>query len=272
VMVSPVVDPDWSITTNHRSGDDMTWRGLIGLYFNDSQWATWFNSYNSFVVHYAALAQKLNVEQFCVGAELNSPFLNEKGFRNTVSLIRQVFMGQLTVATLWTQVGDLPQLCSYSKHSKYLGGWPEIQWYDAIDIIGVDGYFELNVTAVTATVPELVQAWEPIIQELEVIKNKWNKTIMFTEIGYTSSYQTHLHPAHMDLVAFDDCSVWTLCVDLIDHANCYEALFEALYPLDWFEGVNFWLLRTDPQDGGRCDSGFGFVNKPAENVLRHYWN
>lgn len=57
-----------------RSGTDMTWRGLIGLYFNETDWEIWFDSYGDYVLKYAAMAQRLGVEQFCVGAELNSPF------------------------------------------------------------------------------------------------------------------------------------------------------------------------------------------------------
>jgi len=246
---------------------------MIGVYFNEQQWDTWFNSYNAFVVHYATLSQQLEVEMFCVGAELNSPFLQETQFRNTVSLIRKVFAGGITVATLWIQVGNLPlpEYGRYTSENSKVAGWPEIQWYDAVDIIGVDGYFELNVSAVTASVDQLVQAWQPIIQELKALNVKWNKSVMFTEVGYTSSYQTHLHPAQMVLQAYDDCSVWTLCVNLQDQANCYESLFLALYPLDWFLGAHFWLLRTDPEDGGRADSGFGFVNKPAEAIMQKYW-
>jgi len=231
-----------------------------------------------------------------VGAELNVPFLQEQQFRNTVSLIRNVFQGKLTVAVLWIQMGNLPLPENYKnkinknnkinnneinsddnngiiysgKESKMLG-WPELQWYDAIDIIGVDGYFELNVSAVTAPVDALVQAWQPVIQELLVTQKKWNKSIIFTEIGYTSSYQSHLHPAQMDLIAYDDCSVWTLCVNLIEQANCYESLFQALYPLDWFLGVHWWIMRTDPEDGGTSDPGFGFVNKPSEDIIREYY-
>jgi hypothetical protein len=54
-----------------------------------------------------------------------------------------VFKGALTVAVLWIQVGNLPlprpeSNFYYGKESKVMG-WPELQWYDAIDIIGVDG-------------------------------------------------------------------------------------------------------------------------------------
>ena len=28
----------------------------------------------------------------------------------------------------------------------------------------------------------------------------------------------------------------------------------------------------DPSDGGRCDSGFAFANKPSEAVLQQYWH
>jgi len=84
VMLSPIIDPDWTNRSNHRSGPDMTWRGLIGLYFTDAQWKTWFENYNNYVTKYAIMAQRLGVEQFCIGAELNTPFSRPTDMRNTI--------------------------------------------------------------------------------------------------------------------------------------------------------------------------------------------
>lgn len=57
----------------------------------------------------------------------------------------------------------------------------------------------------------------------------------------------------MELIAYDDCSVWALCVFLQEQANCYEAVFEKFYQHDWFAGVFWWLWRT--------------VNIPHTNII-----
>ena len=61
VMLKPHVD---------LANDPIHWRGDIGQGFTETQWATWFASYQSFIYHYAQLAQAYDVEQFCVGTEL----------------------------------------------------------------------------------------------------------------------------------------------------------------------------------------------------------
>jgi len=251
VMLCPVVDPNWLYPYNQRAGPTSVWRGMIGLQFGAAQWSAWFAAYNKFVVHFAALAESLKVEQFAFGSELVVAFLQESHCRETVSQIRAVFSGSLTIAAATENFTD-------------------ISWFDTLDIIGVDGYYILNVST-PSTVEALVNAWQPIIQVLEGVHKQWNKTIMFTEVGYTSSYQPYLHPWEMVLISFNDCSVWPLCVFLQEQANCYEALFQALYPLEWFGGVHWWLWRTDPLDGGTSDPGFSPVNKPAEAILRQWY-
>jgi hypothetical protein len=257
VMLSPIVDPNWDITTNHRSGDDMTWRGLIGLNFTEEQWAEWFHYYTNYTMHYVRLAAQLNVEQFCVGAELNSPFMREREFRLLIANIRKVYSGTLTAAILYFQA---------------ISNTTEVPWLDAIDYIGVDAYYELYTNSDNPTVDEIKQAWQPYYQALYDVHQKWNKTIIFVEAGYPSAFRSHVHPAHMELIAFDDCSVWALCVFLQEQANSYEALYQTFYPQDWFGGVYWWLWRTDPEDGGRCDPGFSPVGKPAEMVMtKWFW-
>lgn len=54
----------------------------------------------------------------------------ERQFRALIDQIRGMYDGSLTVATLYNQVSNT-------------SNWPLIQWYDAIDIIGVDGKNEL---------------------------------------------------------------------------------------------------------------------------------
>jgi hypothetical protein len=48
------------------------WRGEI-QFNNDADWEAWFKSYGNFIAHYAALAEKENVELLCIGVELTTP-------------------------------------------------------------------------------------------------------------------------------------------------------------------------------------------------------
>jgi hypothetical protein len=264
VMLSPIIDPNWSDKRNHRSGPEQTWRGLIGLHFNQSHWNTWFNNYNQFVIKYAKMAQLWGVEQFCIGAELNTPFSRPNDMRAVIKNIRSVYEGSLTAAVLYFQ--------ATSGKECEMGIECSIQWFDAIDKIGIDAYYHLNTSNDHATTDEIVQAWQAHVPLLQNLHQRWNKPIIFVEIGYTSAYNSHAHPDHMELIAYDDCSVWALCVFLQEQANSYEAAFKVFWNLDWFDGMFWWLWRTDPHDGHTADSGFSPVGKPSEKILQRYYS
>ncbi|CAF1637827.1 unnamed protein product [Didymodactylos carnosus] len=147
-----------------------------------------------------------------------------------------------------------------------------IQWFNAIDKIGIDAYYHLQTSNDNATVDEIVIAWQQFVPLLDNLAKQWNKPIIFVEIGYTSAYNTHAHPDHMELLAYDDCSVWALCVFLEEQANSYEAAYITFWNLEWFDGMFWWLWRTDPWDGHSSDSGFSPVGKPAENVMTKWYS
>jgi len=264
VLFSPIIDPNWELSLNSRSGPNSTWRGQIGLYYTESEWTSWFANYDRVITRYAAIAESLKVDLFSVGAELNTPFSRNEQFRAIVEKVRTVFHGNITAAVNHDQALS-NQTCS--------GGMLcAITWYDTLDIIGIDAYFGLQTPSKrNPSVDELMLAWQdyfPIIENLSV---KWDKSIVFVEIGYTSSYAAHVNPAAMDLLSFDDCSVWALCVFLEEQQNCYEAFFRTFWPQNWFDGVFWWLWRTDIHDGYTSDPGFSPVGKPAEMVMTHWY-
>jgi len=170
----------------------------------------------------------------------------------------------LTVAVLYFQ--------AISNQSCNAGIDCAINWYDAVDKIGIDAYYHLHTQSDNPTVKEIVSAWQEYVPQIEALHLKWNRPIIFVEMGYTSAYATHAHPDHMDLLAYDDCSVWALCVFLQEQANCYEAAFQTFWNKPWFDGMFFWLWRTDPHDGWTSDPGFSPVGKPAERVMTKWYS
>ena len=116
VMLKPHID---------LSADPDHWRGEIGMYFDESQWDTWFSSYQSFINHYAQLAQDYGVEQFCLGTELTWTQEREGQWRDTIAGVKSRYNGPMTYA---------------ANH----GTEPDISWWDALDYIGVDAYYRLT--------------------------------------------------------------------------------------------------------------------------------
>ncbi|NOX45222.1 MAG: glycoside hydrolase, partial [Caldiserica bacterium] len=58
-----------------------------------------------------------------------------------------------------------------------------------------------------------------------------------------------------------------------EQALGYRAFFEAVWGKHpWFAGAFFWRWELEPTAGGPGDTGYTPQNKPAEGVLRHYFD
>jgi hypothetical protein len=232
VMLKPHVD---------LANDPDHWRGDIS-FDSEAEWAAWFDSYRSFIYHYADLAQSNGVEQLCVGCELIATDGRESEWRQTVAGVRSRFSGPLVYAS-------------------NQGVEVYVRWWDALDHIGVDAYYELT-TKNDPTVQELKAAWIPYMSMLTNLANQWGKRILFTEIGYPSKDGANQRP-------YD---YWTPGkVDLQEQADCYRAVFETFYAQPWFAGVYWQDWSVDPFFGSECDTGYTPHGKPAEDVLRAWY-
>eukprot|EP00912_Choanoflagellata_sp_UC4_P001936 UC4_evm2s1242 len=108
------------------------------------------------------------------------------------------------------------------------------------------------------TTAELVRGWNPHKKILRSLHKKYNKSIVFTEIGFCSGQCSRDHsPSRSDLS-------W--------HAAQYEAVFEAFRgEQNWFLGFFFWNWDTDPTSPLLHDDCLTPQGKPAEDVLRKYY-
>jgi exo-beta-1,3-glucanase (GH17 family) len=235
VMLKPHLD---------LNNDPAHWRGQIGIAFTtETEWEAWFASYRDFIAHYASLAQANGVEQFCVGTELLGTTGREADWRQVIGDVRGLFSGPITYA---------------SNHS---GEETSIQWWDAVDYIGVDAYYPLTAKN-DPTLAELKAAWVTPTLALENLSKQHNRPIIFTEIGYRSVDGANQHPWEWQAGG---------TVDLQEQANCYRAALETFWGKPWFRGIYWWYWSTDPNQGGASDDDYTPHNKPAELILRAYY-
>ncbi len=145
-----------------------TWRGEIGSQFtSETQWSTWFQSYTSFIVSLAELSQQNAVEMFNVGTELTATTTRTADWEAVIAAVRAVFQGPLMYGANW---GEEPL---------------QIQFWSALDFIGIDAYYPLATTP-DPSYDVIVANWAPVIAAMQDLSNYWNRTILFTEIGYRS--------------------------------------------------------------------------------------
>lgn len=229
------------------SNDPDHWRGQIDFGNDETRWAMWFNSYQDFILHYAQLAESLQVDQFCVGTELYDAWLGigparrTADWRHIIAQIRQTYSGPLTYASNW-------------------GEEEHVEFWDDLDYIGVDAYYPLTDT-LHPSVSDLIAAWEEPYSILEQLTQRWNKPVIFTEIGYPS----------IEGAAWRPWAGETRPLDLEVQADAYEAVFQKFGDQTWWKGVYWWNWDPNYMQGGSYDLSFVPQGKPAEEVLRYYY-
>ncbi len=218
-----------------------SWVGMIA-HDSEDAWSAWFVSYRRLILHYARLAQETGMDALCVGNELDGTVGREAQWRELIDEIRSIYTGPLTYGANFGGVHDVP-------------------FWDALDFIGLSAYFPL-VDGRSPDREALVAAWQPEIARLGALAARWNKRVVFTELGYRSADFATQHPWLVDREA---------AVNLDLQVAAYEAFFEAVWPQPWFGGVYWWKWFTRPAHGGPDDSDYSPRAKPAERVLRRHY-
>lgn len=220
------------------------WRGEIGLGFLESEWNLWFSAYRAFIVHYAALAQTLGADMFCVGCELDSTVGRSDDWIGTIALVRNVYKGPLIYAD--DQVESEPDA---------------VLWWDSLDYIGMDAYPTLTEKA-NPTVADFAAGWSSYKAKLRALARRWAKPLILTEIGYRSVAGGAQNPWDWQRQG---------AVDLQVQANAYQAALQAIQGEAWLCGMYWWQWSPDPDEGGTADTGYSPHGKPAETVLKSWY-
>ena len=82
---------------------DGTWRSDI-FPTNEENWETWKTSYRKFILYYAQIAEKYDVEMFCIGTEFTRLAIEKTEYwEKLISEVRNIYSGKLTYAANWYQ-------------------------------------------------------------------------------------------------------------------------------------------------------------------------
>jgi hypothetical protein len=231
-------------------GDGSLWRAE----FQPSDKNAWFASYQSLMVHFATLAQSLGVEQIALSSELvrlTSPKFdtgNTSRWRNVIAAVRKVYTGKLT----------------YSGNRKNWDGNPyneasDIEFWDQLDYVGISAYYPVNGDRVNPTVAQVSSRWQEYdSSEISVLAQKFNKPVIFTEVGYRSMDGALEEPWNW---ARSDPYNGTV------QAVGYEGLAAYWKDKPYFGGIQIWNWNTDPNAGGVGNTDFTPQNKPAQATL-----
>ena len=213
---------------------------------NEANWELWKKSYRNFILDCAKTAEQTNVEMFCIGTEL-SKLTTEKPvyWKNLIQEVRNIYSGKITYAANW-----------YNE-------FEEITFWDELDFVGIQAYFPL-VKNKYPTVKQISRGWNKYFPAIESIHKKYNRKILFTEMGYKSTANSAIEPWRwLEHGADQDKHFSTET-----QSNCYEAFFNTVWKKEWFAGVHIWQLRSNyVERPGKNNLDFTPQGKPAENII-----
>lgn len=236
-----------------RRRESGEWRGEIAMR-SEEDWRAWFESYRELVLHYARLAERLEIPALAVGTELHATARDRpEDWRRIIREVREVYSGQLTYAANW------------------YGEIEDVTFWDELDFIGVQAYFPSGDERLP-TVEALVAGWRPHVERLEALHRETGKPIVFTEMGYVSREGATVDPWTWPERAHGQPRPLASEAGLELQARAYEAFFRALWDRPWFAGVYVWKWHpTIPAGEPNPYLGFTPQGKPAEEVLRRWF-
>lgn len=141
----------------------------------------------------------------------------------------------------------------------------DVKFWDKLDYIGVQAYFPL-VSNENPSLNQIEEGWKQHIPSLETIAQKYNRKILFTEMGYKSCTNSAIKPWEW----IDNEKMSSHTVSLKTQENCYKAFFKVIWDKDWFGGVHLWKHRCDiDTSSSLLDNDFTPQGKPAQKVIRN---
>jgi len=114
------------------------------------------------------------------------------------------------------------------------------------------------------TTRQISKAWGKYLPTIKSIHKKYNRKILFTEMGYKSTADSAIKPWEWVENPRDP----TKNLSTETQANCYEAFFNTVWEKEWFAGIHIWQLRGNYTAGDeKNDIDFTIQGKPAEQVI-----
>jgi len=220
-----------------------SWPGDVEM-SSEQDWNRFFDNYYSWLRHYALLAEINEFDSLCLGVEFAKATLSkEEEWRQLIQQVRGIYSGPITYAANW---GD---------------EFEQLQFWDTLDFIGINCYYPLSAKTQPSK-RELKKAWQGIISKIEKVQRRYNKPIVFTEIGFRSVESTWKNP-HEEAKgrAFNE----------ENQALAYQVVLEGIQDKDWCKGVLWWKWPSYLDYKGAQNTGFAPTNKKAEAVVERWF-
>lgn len=190
----------------------------------------WMENYTAWMVDNAIIARDGGAEILSIGCEMGNMQVHETEVRAMIAEIRAEYDGLLTYS---------------ANHDSF---W-HIEWWDAVDIIGVSMYSAMT-TEFDPTLQELKNVWNGYYYKLENLAAEWNKSICFTEIGAQALDGSNMVPNDNKISVEQDVE---------ELRDIYLSLFESrIWTAPWFKGTYWWIWDYYEPDPMHPEDNTGF--------------
>ncbi len=209
-------------------------------YDTEAEWKNFEDSYLTYALDFAEIAESLNVEAFCIGVEMKKIVQQRPDFWPVlIEGVRAVYSGPITYAANWDN-------------------YQNVTFWDQLDFIGIDAYFPVSDSQ-TPTVEECYTGWKDNFEAIRLLSESLDKKVIFTEYGFRNVDFTGKEPWDQN----DNGSYNNEAQE-----NAYKATFARFWKEPWFEGGFFWKWHPkDNEVDGSSNNRFTPQNKPVETLI-----
>ncbi|WBL22846.1 glycoside hydrolase family 113 [Zunongwangia sp. HRR-M8] len=215
---------------------------------SEENWIKFENRYLEYILLYAELAEKEQIELFCIGTELyNFTEKRPEFWQKMIAEVRKVYSGKITYAENWDKVD-------------------QFELWDQLDFIGVDAYFPVSEEE-NPTKAELIDGWKSHKKMLQKLSSEYKKQVIFTEYGYRNVDFAAKEPWKASTVRRNDEVPKNLNEEL--QAKALQVIYDEFWTENWFAGGFLWKWHHDhDRAGGKQNDRFTPQNKLAENIVK----
>lgn len=226
---------------------DGVWRAHVSFPMDVMTfWDKWFESYTAFMCHYARIAEINGCEMLCTGCEMAGMDAVADHCRKMIEKVRGIYHGKLM-------------------HNINHGDELDFEWLSDVDVIGISAYYAVT-DGEHVSAGDMKKGWAGVMKTVEACHRKYQRPVMFAEIGMRSEHGCSAYP-------FDYRPKAEKGLSLEEQSDFYRTAMEATWELPWFAGYFWWdqvavyRWSYDP----KTDVGFGIFGKPAEETLKEFY-
>jgi hypothetical protein len=236
VMLFPILHVE-----RRRPGE---WRGKLDPHHPDRFW----REYGAFIEHYGVLAQEERVEILSVGSELLSLEAERDRWGKLIRGVRRTYSGELIYSANWDH-------------------FDQVTFWEYLDVAGLTGYFELSDEP-SPTLADLRETWNGAAEVISTYPARAGLPLILTEIGYPSQKGAASHPWDYTRRNQADPNLQYLCFRAMYEA--WTARADSVVSPDklGLDGMFVWNWYGY---GGPSDNGYNLRGKPAEAIVRHWY-